>query len=91
MNYKLKWKQKYLDDKSGSWYSAKVPIISWEYIVEETCIKGAFSAGIYYTKYDDDISLITRNKKYKSVELAKAACESHLNKQAKKFMQWANK
>lgn len=90
MKAKLKWKEKFLDDKSGSWLEAKVPTIKWEYIVEEYCNETGFRAGVFYSPLDEDVSLISK-RKFKTSSQAKNACEQHLDKQAKKFIQWLKK
>lgn len=90
---KLNWKKKWLDDKSGYWYSAKVPIIGWEYIIETECnveVDWCYIAGIFYTKYDDDLMRIS-SKFYKSEESAMIACEKHLLNTTEKFIKWLNK
>ena len=84
MKTKLNWKKKWLDDKSGYWYSAKVPVINWEYIVDTHYNTG------YFSKFDDDITRIS-NKFYKTEEAAMIACEKHLQDMAEKFNEWINK
>ena len=86
----LNWKKKLLDDKSGYWYSAKIPIINWEYIVDTDCnaeVDWGYIAGIFYTKYDDDLTRIS-SKFYKTEEAAMIACEKHLINTAEKFNKW---
>jgi hypothetical protein len=50
---KLNWKKKWLDDKSGYFYSAKVPVIGWEYIVDSDYKSGVnrgFIGGLFLSK-----------------------------------------
>jgi hypothetical protein len=87
---KLKWKQKWCDDKSGCWYSAKVPYLNWEYIVEvidyhKDVIK--YKTFVFYSEFDDDCAHITK-KEYKKLEAAMNACEKHLEKMSNKFKAW---
>lgn len=86
MSLKLEWKKKWTDDKSGCWYSAKVPAINWEYIVETT-YKDDVVCGIYYNKTDDDITKFSK-KKFKNKQQAMNACEKHLQETYKKFKSW---
>jgi hypothetical protein len=93
MKTKLNWKKNWLDDKSGYWYSAKVPIINWEYIVDDHYCMGdskGLIAGLFFGKFDDDITRIS-NKFYKTEEAAMNACEKHLQDTAEKFNKWINK
>jgi hypothetical protein len=93
MKNKLNWKKKWLDDKSGYWYSAKVPIIGWEYIVDDDYCMGdstGLVAGLYFGKHDDDITKIS-NKHYKTEKAAMKACEKHLQDTADNFNKWINK
>lgn len=83
---KLSWKRKWLDDKSGSWYSAKVPVIGWEYIVEDN-MPGCWKAGLYLSKVDSEVAEIS-SKNYKTKESAMNTCEKHLLATAKKFNIW---
>ena len=90
MKTKLKWKKKWCDDKSGHWYSAKVPVINWEYIVDTNfCIRNftGFIGGLYFSKLDDDITKISKGF-YKTEEAAMKACEKHLQDTAEKFNKW---
>lgn len=86
---KLNWKKYWLEDKSGSWYSAKVPIIGWEYIVEDVSDE-YWKVGLFLSKTDQEITKIS-NKDYKTEKAAKDACEKHLTSTAKKFTQWVLK
>ena len=85
MKTNLNWKKKLLDDKSGYWYSAKVPIINWEYIIETEY--WGYIAGIFYSKHDDDVTRIS-SKVYNTEEAAMIACEKHLLNTAEKFNNW---
>lgn len=86
MKTKLIWKHKWLDDKSGSWYSAKVPVIGWEYIVEDNRC-GDWEVGLYLSKVDSEVAQITK-KDFKSKAAAMNACEKHLHATAEKFNAW---
>lgn len=98
MKTKLSWKKKWLNDKSGYWYSSKVPILGWEYIIEvegwydyensEFIEYSEFTPGIFYSKLDDDFTIITKKESYKRLDAAKAACEKHLRHAAEKFNKW---
>lgn len=88
MKTKLSWKHKWLDDNSGSWYSAKVPILNWEYIVEDNTY-GGWEVGLYLSNIDSDVAQITK-KDFKSKTAAMNACEKHLENTAKKFNTWLN-
>jgi hypothetical protein len=99
MKTKLNWKKKWLDDKSGYWFSAKVPIIGWEYIVDthyNVGIDCGYVSGFYYANYCvnanycDDITRVS-NKFYKTEEAAMKACEKHLVNTAEKFKKWVNR
>ena len=85
---KLKWKHKWLDDKSGSWYSAKVPILGWEYIVEDNTY-GEWEVGLYLSNIDSEVAQIS-SKDYKTKEKAMEVCEKHLHATAQKFNTWFN-
>ena len=90
---KLNWKKNWLDDKSGYWYSAKVPVIGWEYIVDthyNTGIDCGFVGCLFFSKFDDDATRVS-NKFYKTEESAMIACENHLQDTAEKFNKWMNK
>ena len=86
---KLNWKKKWLDDKSGSWYSAKVTVIGWEYIVEDNTY-GGWEVGLYLSKIDSEVAQIS-SKDYKTKEKAMEVCEKHLTAVAEKFMTWTQK
>ena len=93
MKTNLNWKKKWCDDKSAHWYSAKVPIIGWEYVTDKhynVGIDHGFVAGLYFGKYDDDMTRFS-NKSYKTEEDAMLACEKHLLDTAEKFTNWMNK
>lgn len=97
---KLEWKLKWCDDNSGCWYSAKVPVLGWEYIIDvggyyeedaDLFIENhEYEPRIFYTKYDDDCTNFTKKDVYFSLDSAKAACEKHLNNMAEKFNKWLN-
>jgi len=95
---KLEWKLKWCDDKSGCWYSAKVPIINWEYVIDvggthdyengEFVEYFEYEPRIFYSKLDDDCTHITKKEYYKRLDAAQAACERHLKTNAEKFAKW---
>jgi len=102
MNSKLQWKQKWCDDKSGYWYSAKVPFLNWEYIIDVQCCdkiqkvesekainQECFNPGVYYGKYDSDPSFLAKTP-YKTPMRAMKACEDHLLKTVNNLKNWAN-
>lgn len=101
MNSKLKWNQKWCDDKSGYWYSAKVPFLNWEYIIDvqdydvkqkneskKITKQEYFNPGIFYSKYDSEASFLVKNP-YKTPERAMKACESHLLKVVNNLKMWS--
>lgn len=98
---KLEWKLKWCDDKSGCWYSAKVPILGWEYIVEvegwydyensEFIEYFEYSPRIFYSKFDEDCTYVCKKDYYKKLDAAKSACEKHLQDNAEKFNKWLKK
>lgn len=83
--YKLKWKQKWSDDKSGYWFSAKVPFINWEYIVDVYQEPMEFVPSVFYSAHANDTTPIIE-KKYKTKEAAMNACEKHLEKTIQKVL-----
>lgn len=85
-NTNLEWKLKWLDDKSGSWYSAKIPILGWEYIVEDNTY-GEWEVGLYLSKVDSEVAQIS-SRDYKTKESAMKVCEKHLQSVAEKFNKW---
>ena len=95
---KLEWKLKWCDDKSGCWYSAKVPILGWEYIIEvegmydyekeEFVEYKEYKPQIFYSKFDDDCAHFGKKDLYVKLDSAKAACEKHLKNFAEKFIVW---
>lgn len=90
MKTKLKWKKRWNDDKSGYWYSAKIPIIDWEYIVDVYEYSEEFTASVFYSRYSNDTTYIV-DKNFKTKEGAMNACEKHLQKTYKKFKTWIQK
>lgn len=81
---RLQWKKKWNSDKSGYWYSAKVPIVGWEYIIDVYEEPEEFTASVFYSKYSDDVTMIT-SKSYRQKESAMNACENHLEKTKSAF------
>jgi hypothetical protein len=76
-NIKLNWKKKYLSDKSGYWYSAKVAIINWEYVVEPC--NELYSCYLFTGPHVDEINICPKMK-FKTVEIGQKKCEEHLAK-----------
>lgn len=97
-NIKLEWKLNWCDDKSGCWYSAKVPIIGWIYNIEvegwydyeneEFVENSEYIPGVFYDNLGYDCSPITKKEYYKKLDAAKAACEKHLKDNTEKFFKW---
>jgi len=100
MKTRLNWKKKWLDDKSGYWFSAKVPVLGWEYIIDvyemTWARKGViedykesfeFHTGVFFSSKDDDVTKISK-KHFKTEEEAKECCEKHLMDIAEKFNKW---
>jgi hypothetical protein len=81
----LNWKKKWLDDKSGYWYSAKIPVIGWEYIIDPYDDINDFRPGLYMSKNDSDAIKISK-KTYKTKEAAMKACNIHLKNHLDKFI-----
>jgi hypothetical protein len=79
---KLNWKKKYLSDKSGHWYSAKVDIINWEYVVES--YDDLYVCYLFTGPNVDDINIYPKMK-FKTVEIAQKKCEEHLAKTYEDF------
>ena len=89
---KLNWKKIWLSDKSGYWYAAKVPILNWEYIVED--IRGwdkepKFLAGVFLSKTDDSMIRVYK-KDFETEQEAMNACEKHIQDTWNKFSKWIN-
>jgi len=90
MRRKLTWKHLWLDDKSGSWYAAKIPILGWEYIVEETYSGEKWKPSVFYAENvgEDSCALSPADRSYKSLAAAQRACTRHLESKIKKFKLW---
>lgn len=79
---KLKWKTKYLDDKSGSWLEANVKALDWTYVVDNTIdqhklkYNDAFGCFLFVSKYADETRFT--KKTFKTAEKAQEECEKHL-------------
>lgn len=86
---KLKWKKKFLDDKSGSWYAAKVPVLNWEYIVDD--YDTSFTTYLFLGPKEEEEVNIASTKKFKTFEKAMEHCENHLTKTYKDFKKFAEK
>ena len=81
-NIKLNWKKKYLEDKSGYWYSANIPVLNWEYVVD---VYDDHSAPyLFVGPHVDEINICPK-KKFKSHEQAQKECEKHLAKTYENF------
>jgi len=86
-NVKLNWKKKTLalDNDSSCWYSAKVPIVNWEYVVD---VYDEYSKTyLFLGPHQDEIELYPK-KKFITIETAKLECEKHLSKTYEKFKKW---
>jgi hypothetical protein len=83
-NIKLNWKKKTTDDESGYWYSAKVPVLNWEYVVDvfDTCSLSYLFMGPHV----DELQI--SKTKFKTSDLAKKECEKHLAKTFEKFQKF---
>ena len=99
MKTKLNWKKKWLDDRSGYWYSAKVPILNWEYIIDGYCTfnykkqdyedYNDFVAGVFLSNIDDEFVKVSKTH-FRKKETAMTACEKHLQNTSEKFNKWIN-
>lgn len=97
MKSKLIWKKKWLDDKSGYWYSAKVPVLNWEYVVDgiipyceynqENQDYNEFVVGVFLSDMNDDLVKFSK-KHFRKKETAMNACEKHLQDTSEKFNKW---
>lgn len=85
-NLKLNWKKKYLSDKSGFWYEAKVTPISWTYVVEPIYNQDKFGCYLFVNTFADEVE-IAKNK-FKTLEAAQKECENHLTKTYKQFQKF---
>jgi len=75
---KLKWKTKYLDDKSGSWLEADVKPLGWTYIVDSKyLVKNQYECFLWVSKESGEETQFTK-KSFKTVEKAQEECEKHL-------------
>ena len=76
---KLKWKTKYLDDKSGSWVEANVHPLGWTYVIDdkETSKGSVFNCFLFISK-DSSEEIEFTKKTFKSVEKAQEQCEKHI-------------
>jgi hypothetical protein len=83
-NIKLNWKKKYLDDESGYWYSAKIPVLNWEYVVD---VYDDYSTSYLFMGPRVDELQISK-KKFKTSDLAKKECEKHLAKIYEQFQKF---
>jgi hypothetical protein len=102
MKTKLNWKKRWLDDKSGFWYSAKVPILNWEYVIDGIHFQtvdykkqkndeySMFSVGMFLSSNDCDVIKITK-RTFKTKEAAIKACENHLDNITIKFNKWSKR
>jgi hypothetical protein len=78
--FALDWEEKWLDDRSGYWYSATVPILQWEYIVE-VMGPASFTCGVFYCQNCCvDMSPCSKKSTFKKFGSAVKACEKHLRK-----------
>jgi hypothetical protein len=95
MKTKLIWKKLWCDDKSGCWYSAKVPVLGWEYVIdvcETKHIKDCkmsyeYKVGLFYSSKNDDVAKISKTS-FKTEARAKLHCEKHLLAITERFNKW---
>lgn len=73
---KLNWKKKYLSDKSGFWYEAKIKSINWTYVVDTDYDNGLYGCFLFVNEFADEVLL--SKKKYKTLEAAQEFCQKHI-------------
>lgn len=74
---KLVWKKKYLNDRSGYWYEAKIKSINWTYVVESN----SWSENLYDCYLfvnDSDEAVQISKKKHKTLDSAQNSCQKHV-------------
>jgi len=76
MKIKLNWKKKYLSDKSGFWYSAKIKTLNWEYVVDNEYNNTAYVCFLFVNDFADEVRI--SKKKYKTIEAAQNFCQRHI-------------
>ena len=81
---KLNWKKRYLNDKSGHWFSAYVKPLNWEYVVETGYCSDRYYCFLFVNKYSDEEVKISK-KTFKKLEDAQKCCEKHLIDTANKL------
>lgn len=81
----LKWKKKYLDDRSGYWYEAKVKAINWTYVLDPDYKNDLYGCFLFVNKFADEVQI--SKKKYKKLEAAQECCENHLKDTIEKLNQ----
>jgi hypothetical protein len=82
MSIKLNWKTKWLDDGSGYWLQADVPVIGWEYVVDNG--DANFFAAVFLGPSCSDATRIEK-RVFKHEKTAMRACERHLAKSVERF------
>jgi hypothetical protein len=80
---KLNWKKKYLGDKSGFWYSAKIKTLNWEYTVDNIYDTDSYECYLFVNTFSDEVKI--SKKKYKTVEAAQEFCQKHIEAIATKL------
>ena len=82
---KLNWKKKYLDDKSGYWYEAKVQSINWTYVIDSNIYDGNFySCYLWLNSFENEVQI--SKKKYKTTEAAQNFCQRHIENITNKLL-----
>lgn len=87
MDIKLNWKTMWLDDGSGYWLQADVPVIGWEYVVDNG--EDKFFAGVFLCASSMDAVKVEK-RVYKHEKTAMKACERHLAKSIERFAKALN-
>jgi hypothetical protein len=82
---KLNWKKKYLDDRSGYWYEAKVQSINWKYVVENNFYdENLYGCYLFENAFADEVQI--SKKKYKTLEAAQNFCQKHIENITNKLL-----
>jgi hypothetical protein len=80
----LNWKKKYLSDKSGFWYEAKIKSINWTYVVEVSYNDSFYGCYLFVNDFADEAEI--SNKKYKTLEQAQNFCQKHIENITNKLL-----
>ena len=71
---KLNWKKRYLNDKSGHWFSAYVKPLNWEYVVETGYCSDRYYCFLFVNKYSDEVKISKKTFKLKAIIFMKKLC-----------------